>query len=76
MIRRQFQTKFQPRYMMTKIAFIFLVLLQLMAGSLALQQTAYAVYDAKADNFILSASKPKNGYVAYAIFSNTIKEIG
>ena len=47
-----------------------------MGGNLALQQSAYAVYDAKADTFILSTSKPKDGYVAYAIFSNTIKEIG
>ena len=61
---------------MNKIVSIFLLLLQLLAGNLALPQTSYAVYDAKTDNFILSTSKPKSGYVAYAIFSNTIKEIG
>ncbi len=62
--------------MMKNIVSICLVLLQLIGGNLALQQSAYAVYDAKADKFILSTSKPKDGYVAYAIFSNTIKEIG
>jgi len=61
---------------MKKIASICFALLQLMTGNFALPQTAYAVYDAKVDNFILSTTKPKNGYAAYAIFSNAIKDIG
>lgn len=76
-MRRQFQIYCQPSNTMKKIISICLAFLQLVAGNLALQQTAYAVYNAKTDNFILSLnSKPTSGYVAYAIFNDTIKETG
>lgn len=75
-ISLQFQIKFQPSYTMKNILSICLVLLQLMAGNFAQQQSAYAVYDANADNFILSNVKPLNGYAAYAIYSNTINQTG
>jgi len=61
---------------MKKILSICLLLLQLTAGSLALSETAYAVYDATIDNFILTSIKPSTGYVAYAIYSNTINQTG
>jgi len=61
---------------MKRIISICLLLLQLVAGNSALPETAYAVYDAIADNFILTTIKPSNGYVAYAIYSNTINQTG
>jgi len=58
--------------MMKNIVSICLVLLQLIGGNLALQQSAYAVYDAKADAGFLE------GYLSYELiylnYLNTLDE--
>ena len=61
---------------MERILLNFLVLLQLLTVNLALEQTAYAIYDINADHFTLSINKPEDDYAAYAIYSNTINQTG
>ncbi len=61
---------------MERILLNFLVLLQLLTVNLALEQTAYAIYDINADHFTLSINKPEDDYAAYAFYSNTINQTG